>query len=148
VQPHAWAAFTPLFGRPIDGTSYTDTLNGRTRAHWLYAVTARSRAGVESAPSAISPPIRCPDVLPPAPPLAHSALAAEGAVKLKWLASPDADTHHYEIYAAHTAGAVANLDALTPLPSYGIENGAPTAATPTYAPSPHVSGLRCSPAES
>jgi hypothetical protein len=139
LQAHTWAGFTPLFGRPISETSYTDTLNGRTRAHWFYAVTARSLAGVESAPSTISPPICCPDVVPPAPPLAHSALAAEGAVKLKWLASPDSDTHHYEIYAARTADAVANLDALTPVPSYAIDSGVAT-ATPNYTPTPHVSG--------
>lgn len=119
LQPHTWAAFTPLFGRPIEISSYTDTLNGRTRAHWFYAVTARSLAGVESLPSTISPPICCPDVVPPAPPLAHSALAAEGAVKLKWLASPDADTHHYEIYAAREPDAVAYLDTMTPVPTYG-----------------------------
>ena len=77
--------------------------------------------------------------MPPAPPLAHSALAAEGAVKLKWLASPDSDTHHYEIYAARTADAVANLDALTPVPSYAIDSGVAT-ATPNYTPTPHVSG--------
>ena len=140
LQPHTWAAFTPLFGRPIETSSYTDTLNGRTRAHWFYAVTARSLAGVESAPSTISPPICCPDVVPPAPPLAHSALAAEGAVKLKWLASPDADTHHYEIYAARTPNAGANLDTLTPVMSYGIENGVATAPTANYTPNPHVSG--------
>ena len=45
LQAHTWAGFTPLFGRPISETSYTDTLNGRTRAHWFYAVTARSLAG-------------------------------------------------------------------------------------------------------
>lgn len=118
LQPHTWAAFTPLFGRPIETSSYTDTLNGRTRAHWLYAVTARSLAGVESLPSTISPPICCPDVVPPAPPLAHSALAAEGVVKLKWLASPDADTHHYEVYAAREPEAVANLDTLMPVLTY------------------------------
>ena len=126
LQPHTWAAFTPLFGQPIETNSYTDTLNGRTRAHWFYAVTARSLAGVESLPSAISPPICCPDVVAPAPPLAHSALASEGAVKLKWLASPDADTHHYEIYAAREPDAVTRLETLTPVA--------------TYAPNPHVSG--------
>ncbi|MBO0754262.1 MAG: hypothetical protein J2P54_00240, partial [Bradyrhizobiaceae bacterium] len=140
LQAHTWAAFTPLFGRPISETSYTDTLNGRTRAHWFYAVTARSLAGVESLPSTISPPICCPDVVPPAPPLAHSALAAVGAVKLKWLASPDGDTHHYEIYAARSPDAVANLDTLTPVSSYGIENGVHTALMSNYAPAPHVSG--------
>lgn len=141
LQPHTWAAFTPCFGRPIEANSYTDTLNGRTRAHWFYAVTARSLAGVESPPSTIiSPPICCPDVVPPAPPLAHSALAAEGAVKLKWLASPDADTHQYEIYAARGPDAVANLDTLTPVMSYAIENDVATAPSINYAPSPHVSG--------
>lgn len=126
LQPHTWSAFTSLFGKPIERNSYTDTLNGRTRAHWFYAVTARSLAGVESLPSAITPPICCPDVVAPAPPLAHSALAAEGAVKLKWLASPDADTHHYEIYAAREAEAVARLDTMTPVA--------------TYTPNPHVRG--------
>jgi hypothetical protein len=140
LQPHTWAAFTPLFGRPIETNSYTDTLNGRTRAHWFYAVTARSLAGVESAPSTISPPICCPDIVPPAAPLAHSALAAEGAVRLKWLASPDADTHHYEIYAARTPDAVANLDTLTPVASYAMESGVATAPVPNYTPTPHVSG--------
>lgn len=43
LQPHTWDAFTPLFGRPIETTSFTDTLNGRTRAHWFYAVTTRAR---------------------------------------------------------------------------------------------------------
>jgi hypothetical protein len=138
-QAHTWSAFTPLFGRPIAETNYTDTLNGRTRAHWLYAVTARSRSGVESAPSEISPPICCPDVVPPAPPLTHSALAAEGAVKLKWLASPDADTHHYEVFAARVAEAVQDLDALSPVPTHALDEQA-SAATPTYAPQPHVSG--------
>ena len=140
LQPHTWAAFTPLFGRPIETNSHTDILNGRTRAHWFYAVTARSLAGVESTPSTISPPICCPDVVPPAPPLAHSALAAEGAIKLKWLASPDADTHHYEIYAARGADAVANLDRLTSVASYAIEGGVATAPSANYTPSPHVSG--------
>jgi hypothetical protein len=128
LQPHTWAAFTPLFGRPVETNSYTDTLNGRTRAHWFYAVTARSQAGMESRPSKISPPICCPDVVPPAPPLAHSALAAEGAVKLKWLACPDADTKLYEIYAAREADAVKRLDALIPVPSYA-GCGALTAVT-------------------
>jgi len=140
LQPHTWAAFTPCFGRPIETNSYTDTLNGRTRAHWFYAVTARSLAGVESAPSTISPPICCPDVVPPAAPLVHTALAADGAVKLKWLSSPDADTHHYEIYAAREPDAVANLDTLTPVASYGIENGVTTASSTSYTPNPHVSG--------
>lgn len=140
LQPHTWAAFTPLFGRPIETSTYTDTLNGRTRAHWFYAVTARSLAGVESPPSTISPPICCPDVVPPAPPLTHSALAAEGAVKLKWLASPDADTHHYEIYAAREPDALSHLDTLTPVASYAVENGVATAPAAHYTPTPHVSG--------
>ena len=140
LQPHTWAAFMPCFGKPLETSSYTDTLNGRTRAHWFYAVTARSLAGVESPPLTISPPICCPDVVPPAAPLAHSALAADGAVKLKWLSSPDADTHQYEIYAAREPDAGANLDALTPVPSYGIENGVATAPAANYTPTPHVSG--------
>ncbi|WP_250280076.1 hypothetical protein [Frankia sp. Cppng1_Ct_nod] len=115
-QAYAWPAFVALTAEPTSATSHQDVLDGRTRGHWLYRVVARTNAGVESAPSEPTPPICCPDVVPPAVPVVHSALAdpAGGAVTLRWLASPDADLHHYDIYAARHPDAVADLDDLTP----------------------------------
>src|SRR5262249_3731092 len=117
-QAYAWPAYVALFGEPIDSNSYEDVLDGRSRGHWFYRVTSRTQAGIESAPCEPTPPICCPDVVPPAPPLAHMALADNGKVKLKLLASPDADTDHYEVFAARDAAAIAELGSMMPVEVY------------------------------
>jgi hypothetical protein len=117
-QDYAWPAYVALFGKPIDATSYEDTFEGRSGGHWFYRVTARTLAGIEGAPSAPTPPICCPDVVPPAAPMAHMALAGAGQVTLRWLASPEADWNHYEIFASTSASAGSELESLTPLMSY------------------------------
>ena len=117
-QDYAWAAYAPAFPEPITTAAWEDTLNGRSHGHWFYRVTSRTAAGIESAPSEPTPPICCPDVVPPAAPLAHVALADDNAVKLRWLASPDRDLDHYDIYAAREATAVAELATMTPVESW------------------------------
>ncbi|HWO19260.1 MAG TPA: hypothetical protein VNO30_10805 [Kofleriaceae bacterium] len=113
-QGYAWPAFGALFGEPTKASSFEDVLDGRSHGHWFYRVTSRTAAGMESPPCEPTPPICCPDVVPPAVPLAHMALAGAGSVKLRWLASPDADLHHYEVYAARDAEAGAELESMTP----------------------------------
>jgi len=139
-QDYAWPAFAALNSAPLDHSSFADTLDGRSHGHWFYRVTCRGAGGMESAPCEPTPPICCPDVVAPAAPLAHMALAGPGFIKLRWLASPDADLDHYDIYAAREEGAVADLDTNTPVMSYGIVNGAQTPPTRSYSPAPHVSG--------
>jgi hypothetical protein len=114
-QPYAWPAYVALTPEPIEANSFEDILDGRSRGHWFYRVTSRTHAGTESAPSEPTPPICCPDVVPPSPPLAHIALADDGRVKLRWLASPDADTDHYEVFAAQHPEAEAELRSMTPV---------------------------------
>jgi hypothetical protein len=117
-----------MTSRPIAATNYGDVLDGRSRAHWHYAVASRTNAGLESALSEPTPPICCPDVVPPGVPVAHQALAdaTGGTVTLSWLASPDGDLDHYDIYAARHPDAIADIDDLTPVD--------------TYAPTPHQPG--------
>ena len=117
-QDYAWAAYAPVFPEPITAATWQDTLDGRSHGHWFYRVTSRTAAGIESAPSEPTPPVCCPDVVPPAVPLAHMALADDNLVKLRWLASPDRDLDHYDIYAAREATAVAELATMMPVESW------------------------------
>jgi hypothetical protein len=117
-QDYAWPAFGALFGVPTEAKSYEDVLEGRSHGHWFYRVTSRTAAGMESTPCEPTPPICCPDVVPPAVPLAHMALADVAGVKLHWLASPDSDLDHYDIYASRDSTAVAELAGLTPVTSH------------------------------
>lgn len=114
-QDYAWPAFVALFGEPTKSESYEDVLEGRSQGHWFYRVTSRTAAGMESKPCEPTPPICCPDVVPPAVPLAHMALADAASVKLCWLASPDADLDHYDIFASRDPDAVAELASMTPV---------------------------------
>ena len=125
-QDYAWPGYVALFGKPITAASYEDVLDGRSHGHYFYRVTSRTSAGVESAPSAATPPICCPDVVPPAAPLAHLALGGPGTVTLRWLASAEADWDHYEVFADAHAEAESELGTMTPVA--------------TFAPSPHYGG--------
>ncbi|HEX2294852.1 MAG TPA: hypothetical protein VHN37_06035, partial [Actinomycetota bacterium] len=91
-------AFVPLTEAPLQGSSFTDEVDGRSRAHWFYRLSARTRSGLESGKSLATPPICCPDVVPPAPPLGQLALATDGAVRIRWLISRDGDLSHYLLY--------------------------------------------------
>jgi hypothetical protein len=128
-QPYALPAFVALTDRPIEATTFEDVLDGRSRAHWLYRVASRTRAGLQSGLGEPTPPICCPDVVPPSVPVAQMALAdpAGGTVRLFWLASPDVDLDHYDIHASRHADAIAELDQLTPVD--------------TYTPAPHEPGV-------
>ena len=115
-QAYTSGAFTALTGEPLAGTSFEDEFDGRGHAHWLYRMTARTAAGIESAPTAPTPPICAPNVVAPAVPITLVALADEagGAVVVRWQASPDADLHHYDLYASRTPLAAADLESATP----------------------------------
>lgn len=127
-QEYASAAFTSLTSEPLGGNTFEDEFDGRGHAHWLYRLTSRSAAGLESAPTASTPPICAPDVVPPAVPLPLMALAdpAGGALTVRWQASPDRDLDHYDIYAAREPLAAADLDSAQP--------------AVTYKPNPHEPG--------
>jgi hypothetical protein len=110
-QAYAEAAFAPLTAEPLAGSAFEDEFDGRARAHWIYRLTGRTGAGIESRPGEPSPPICAPDVTPPAAPLPLMALAdpAGGAVVVHWQATPDADLHHYDLYATPARPVVADL---------------------------------------
>jgi hypothetical protein len=140
-QVYAWPAYVALTNAPIEESALEDVLDGRSRGHWFYRVTSRTPAGAESVPSEPTPPICCPDVVPPSPPVAHMALADRlgNGVNLRWLASPDADTARYEIFAAKHPEAWAELADMAPVA--------------VHSPSPNVGGavvnfrVACAPAD-
>jgi hypothetical protein len=105
AQPYARPAFTALHGDPLPPTAvpFTDELDGRSRARWFYRLAARSQAGVQSDLSPPTPPICCPDVVPPPAPVALLALAADRAVRLRWSRSPSPDVARYLVYRGDEA---------------------------------------------
>jgi hypothetical protein len=94
------AAYVARNGTPTEAGSFSDELDGRSRAHWFYRVASRSVSGLESTMSKPTPPICCPHVVPPAPPAVQRALADDGKVRLQWLRSPESDVARYLIYRA------------------------------------------------
>ncbi|WP_156404595.1 hypothetical protein [Curvibacter sp. PAE-UM] len=127
-QDYAWPAYVALTKEPTDTNVFEDVLDGRSHGHWFYRITSRTRAGAESPPSEPTPPICCPDVVAPSAPIAHMALAdVQGnGVNLRWLASPDADTQRYEIYAEKHPEAGTELASMAPVA--------------VHVPTPHRSG--------
>ena len=102
---------------PLPGTAlpYTDELEGRSRAHWFYRVQALSGSGVQSGWSPPTPPICCPDVVPPPAPVARLALAADRAVTVSWLPVPAFDLDGYLVYRGRDDAEVADVRDLTPV---------------------------------
>lgn len=92
---------------------YLDEFDGRSRGQWFYRVAARSSSGVEGAKSPPTPPICAPDVVGPRPPRVHQALAAPGAVRLRWTRSPDADVARYLLYRAGAETAARDVRDMT-----------------------------------
>ena len=108
---------------------FTDELDGKSRAHWFYRVAARSLSGLESAKSSPTPPICCPDVVPPSQPLVLMALAAPCHVRLQWQAVPDDDLAHYRVYRAAdevSARDVRSMQEVAQLPNPDVPAGHPT----------------------
>jgi hypothetical protein len=99
-QPHLRRAYAPLHGEPVPASAvpYVDTFDGAAGGHWLYRIEPVSPAGVRGAWSAATPPICAPDVTAPSPPQVQLALAASGAVRLRWVRSAAGDLDHYILY--------------------------------------------------
>jgi hypothetical protein len=131
-QPYARRAFVAMFGKPIDATQvpYVDTIEGRSRARWFYRIASRTPAGLESEWTPPTPPICCPDVVPPSPPQVISAFAAVGKVRLRWLASPEPDVIVYRLYRTRAQGNSADIRLM--------EAGEVIAASPMTATRPGV----------
>jgi hypothetical protein len=119
IAAQTWVApaYVQRHGAPLSSAEipYVDELEGRSRAHWFYRVTARSPAGVDSAPSPPTPPICCPDVTPPSAPVARLALAKERAVEVSWLPVPDTDVDRYLLFRGRDDADVADVRDLMPV---------------------------------
>lgn len=127
-QDYAAAAFTALTPVPLTGSAFEDEFDGRGHAHWMYRLTSRTRAGLDSRPTEPTPPICAPDVVPPTVPLTLMALAdlAGGAVVVHWQTSVDADLHHYDLFATRNPPVAVDLVDVAP--------------TLTVTPNPHRPG--------
>lgn len=115
AQPAVERAYVALTAAPLPASAreHRDRLDGRSAAHWFYRVAARSAAGVEGEKSPPTPPICCPDAVPPQPPRAHQALAGSGEVTLRWAPNAEADLAEYKLLRAADPGEAAEAQRMT-----------------------------------
>jgi hypothetical protein len=107
-----FAVVTP---EPVPTTGFTDrgVANEQTYYYRVRAVRAEPGARARSEPSRVvaATPVK---VTPPSPPMNLVAAPSEGAVRLAWDASPEADVAGYIVYRAMAPGA--DFVRLTPTP--------------------------------
>jgi hypothetical protein len=100
---------------PLDPNvlAYRDTLDGRTRSKYYYIVRAESPSGLLGPPTAPFGPVSCPDVVPPSAPALAAVYGREDAIRLEWLASPEADLAEYRVYRAEDPALAEDLRSMT-----------------------------------
>jgi hypothetical protein len=115
AQDYAASAFAAVIGEPLPAAAipFVDQVNGKSRGHWFYKVAAVSPAGVRSDPTDPTPPICCPDVVPPTIPSLIKALADIGQVLVQWLASGDPDMALYRLYRAPDETSALNVELMS-----------------------------------
>jgi hypothetical protein len=116
---------SPLPGE-VTGTTFVDRNleNDRT---YHYAVRAIRTDGAMRAVGATSPTVAVTpvDTTPPSPPRELVAVVSDRAVRLSWLASPEADVAGYVIHRAMDGGAPVRLGSVGPTTTVFIDRDVP-----------------------
>jgi hypothetical protein len=104
--------------------AYLDTLDGRTTSRYFYRALYVDGAHNRSGLSLATPPVYCPDVVPPRAPTVTSAMGGDRAATLQWTVNREADLDRYLIFRSETPDRLSNPTGLTPtevLPQAGAE---------------------------
>ena len=107
---------------------FVDALDGRTTNRYFYRAVYVDAAHNRSAYSLATPPVFVPKVVAPQPPLVQLALAAEGKVRLQWMASPEPDLARFLVYRAADENEAADVRTMALV--------AQVAPTPSATPGP------------
>jgi fibronectin type 3 domain-containing protein len=95
-QPADPSDYQVITGRPVESTTFTDSLGNELKGTLWYAVAA-----VDSSfnISELSPPATysIPDALPPAQPFLTAPVISEAGIRLEWLPNVDEDLKHWVI---------------------------------------------------
>jgi hypothetical protein len=108
--------------------AFLDTLDGRAINRYFYRAAYVDAAHNGSALALASPPVSLPKVVAPAPPLVQLALAAEGKVRLQWMASPESDVIRYRVYRAADEQAATDVRSMQPVATVAPAPTAPPAS--------------------
>jgi len=117
--PHVETAFTLITKEPIKayGTtaSFRDELPGRSSNRFFYRIVAVDAAGNRSKPSPVSPPVCCPDLVPPAIPVFTKVIGGEQRLVLAWEENLEEDLEEYWLYRGNNEIDLLDLRGKTPL---------------------------------
>ncbi len=83
---------------PVEGTTYTDTFDGRGQGFYLYRVRSIDGANNQSAWSATYPAVHIYDVTLPATPVITAVEGGENQITLKWAKNPGVEISGYLLY--------------------------------------------------
>lgn len=141
---HTLSAYALLTKEPIKpiarpgGTfeiKFRDDLPGRSKNRFFYRIASTDSAGNRSDFSNSSPPVCCPDVVPPNRPLMLEAIGGDRVITLRWIENSDEDLDYYLLYRANAHEA--SLDTRTMTLHKRIAKNS-TAALRTGEISPHA----------
>jgi hypothetical protein len=78
--------------------AYLATLDGRTTSRYFYRALYVDGAHNRSGLSAATPPVYCPDVVPPREPTVTKALGGDREIMLFWASNREPDLANYQIF--------------------------------------------------
>jgi hypothetical protein len=134
-DPVAEPAFGLVTAAPVSGATYTDeTLSGHAANRYLYRVRSVSASGVQGPLGPASPPVRVPDVVPPAAPRVVRATGGDGVIELTIAANREPDADRYVVYRTGVATDAGDVRRMTPVGTAPHGPGRTIAFTDATAP--------------
>ena len=97
-RPANQVAFRRVNKDPVEGTTYTDTFDGRGRGFYVYRVRSIDEANNLSDWSAAYPPVHIYDVTPPATPVITRLFGEERQITIKWTKASGDNVSGYFVY--------------------------------------------------
>jgi hypothetical protein len=100
------AAFTQLTVQPLEYApstglrAYVDTLDGRSASRYFYRALNVNSVHTRGDLSLATPPVYCPDVVPPRAPLWASFELGDGTATLRWVSNRESDLKEYQLFRA------------------------------------------------
>jgi hypothetical protein len=104
---------------------FVDTLDGRSTNGYFYRATYVDGAHNTSAASLASPPVYCPNVVPPRVPVLTKAQGGDRQITLRWNSNREADLAAYRIYRAESAESSADVRLMTEAATVVVTPGDP-----------------------
>lgn len=107
--------------------AYVDTLDGRSRNCYFYRAGYVDRAHNRGPLSLASPPVQCPNVVPPRTPAITKILGGDRQITLKWSSNREPDLAEYRVFRGEGRENARDLRLMTLVHTETVAPGEPSA---------------------